>query len=202
MARSCVEVPMVLGGKHGKVTNSLPSASVCPRDVTRSQERTVRGSPPEVCAIWLNVLPSPKCPRQKKYLYIYIYISKSIRKKCACLATPRETVPCPFKNVWQKAHMIPELQSPIPSAKAASAFLSVWMLQQLRGEKIEDKAKTEEMWQFNGAFHGAGKTGAKGVILALLWASNRRIKMVGYRGALHFCLFFFFFLSPFDLLQI
>lgn len=37
-----------------------------------------------------------------------------------------KTVPCPFKSVWQKAHMIPELQSPIPSAKAASAFLSVW----------------------------------------------------------------------------
>lgn len=98
--------------------------------------------------------------------------------------------------------MIPELQSPIPSAKAASAFLSVWMLQQHGGrKKIEDKAKTGEMWQFNGAFHGEGKTGAEGVILGLLWASKRRIKMVGYRGALHFCLFFIF-LSLFDLLQI
>lgn len=46
------------------------------------------------------------------------------------------------------------------------------------------------MWQFHGAFHGEGETGAKGVILGLLWASNRRIKMVGYREALHFCLFF------------
>lgn len=86
--------------------------------------------------------------------------------------------------------MIPELQSPIPSAKAASAFLSVWMLQQHGGKKIEDKAKTEEMWQFNGHFHGEGETGAKGVVLGLLGASKRWIKMVGYRGAQHFCLFF------------
>lgn len=41
--------------------------------------------------------------------------------------------------------MIPELQSPIPSAKAASAFLSVWMLQQHGGEKkIQDKAKKKK----------------------------------------------------------
>lgn len=71
------------------------------------------------------------------------------------------------------------------------------------GKKIEDKAKTEEMWQLNGHFHGGGKTGAKGVILGLLGASKRWIKMVGYRGAMHFLfIFFFFFWSLFDLLQI
>lgn len=58
------------------------------------------------------------------------------------------------------------------------------------GKKIENKAKTEEMWQFNGHFHGEGETGAKGVVLGLLGASKRWIKMVGYRGAQHFCLFF------------
>lgn len=31
----------------------------------------------------------------------------------------------PLKTSDKKAHMIPELQSPIPSPKAASAFLSV-----------------------------------------------------------------------------
>lgn len=75
---TCVEVPMVWG-KHGKVMNSLPSASACPCDVTRSQARTARGSTPRVCAIWLNVLPSPKCPGQKKKKIIYLYLYISVR---------------------------------------------------------------------------------------------------------------------------
>lgn len=97
----------------------------------------------------------------------------------------------PLKTSDKKAHMIPELQSPIPSPKAASAFLSVWMLRQHGGrEKIEDKAETGEMWQFSGDFHGEGRTGAEGVILGLLTASRRWIKMVGYGKTIFFVYFF------------
>lgn len=63
------------------------------------------------------------------------------------------------------------------------------------GKKLEDKAETGEMWQFNAGFHGDGETGAKGVVVGLLGASKRRIKMVGYRRALHF--FFVYFFCPF-----
>lgn len=115
--------------------------------------------------------------------------------------TPHERAACPFKSVWQKAHMIPELQSPIPPARAASAFLSVWMLQQQEqqeeqqprrgGKGFWDPTETGEMWQIDGHFHGGGKTAAKGVIFGLLCAWKRRIKMVGCSAAFLFSFFFF-----------
>ncbi len=44
--------------------------------------------------------------------------------------------------------MIPELQSPIPTANAASAFLSVNVASTAREKNSEGK-KTEEMWKPN-----------------------------------------------------
>lgn len=172
--------------------NELPDLRICP-PVWRHTVAGVHGERKRtrVCAIW-SVHPSQSsCPCQNN--------QRRVQRNAPVSQLHVKQYRVPLKTSDKKAHMIPELQSPIPSAKAASAFLSVWMLQQHGGKKIVDKAKTEEMWQSNGHFHGEGKTGAKGVILGLLWASKRWIKMVGYRGALHFCLFF---LSLFDLLQI
>lgn len=43
--------------------------------------------------------------------------------------------------------MIPELQSPIPTAKAASAFLSVWMLLARRKKKKKKNSEGKENWR-------------------------------------------------------
>lgn len=177
--------------------NSLTSASVCPpwrHTVTgaHSERKRTRGFAPSTPASVFLLLALKRSRAVQK--------EEREREKRLSRNSSVKQYRVPLKTSDKKAHMIPELQSPIPSAKAASAFLSVWMLQQHGGEKkIQDKAKkknqTGEMWQSNGHFHGEGETGAKGVILGLLWASKRWIKMVGYRAELHFCLFFSLSLS-------
>lgn len=171
--------------------NSLTSASVCPpwrHTVTgaHSERKRTRGFAPSTPASVFLLLALKRSRAVQK--------EEREREKRLSRNSSVKQYRVPLKTSDKKAHMIPELQSPIPSAKAASAFLSVWMLQQHGGEKRfrirQKKKKTGEMWQSNGHFHGEGETGAKGVILGLLWASKRWIKMVGYRAELHFCLFF------------
>lgn len=112
--------------------NSLTSASVCPpwrHTVTgaHSERKRTRGFAPSTPAsvfLLLALKRSRAVQKEERERETRLSRNSSVKQYRV-----------PLKTSDKKAHMIPELQSPIPSAKAASAFLSVWMLQQHGGEK-------------------------------------------------------------------
>lgn len=112
--------------------NSLTSASVCPpwrHTVTgaHSERKRTRGFAPSTPASVFLLLALKRSRAVQK--------EEREREKRLSRNSSVKQYRVPLKTSDKKAHMIPELQSPIPSAKAASAFLSVWMLQQHGGEK-------------------------------------------------------------------
>lgn len=125
--------------------NSLTSASVCPpwrHTVTgaHSERKRTRGFAPSTPASVFLLLALKRSRAVQK--------EEREREKRLSRNSSVKQYRVPLKTSDKKAHMIPELQSPIPSAKAASAFLSVWMLQQHGGEKkIQDKAKKKTNWR-------------------------------------------------------
>lgn len=102
-------------------TAPLPTTD-CPCDVSRLQECTARkqeahrGFAPQSCVSLLVQML-----RQVQWEEMCVVSELRVRGK----KKKKKKYRVPLKTSDKKAHMIPELQSPIPSPKAASAFLSV-----------------------------------------------------------------------------
>lgn len=125
-------------------TGELADLRICLPALTSHRYRSAQWEKahPGLCAIYACVcIPPPSF----KTLTCSTKGGEREREKRLSRNSSVKQYRVPLKTSDKKAHMIPELQSPIPSAKAASAFLSVWMLQQHGGEKkIQDKAKKKK----------------------------------------------------------